>query len=349
MGDHWKGRKSSKMEVMHDLIKKLHTIDSEFNPPATSEMIELMEFALGCKLDPDLRLLYEDHNGVPQNAQVIRFPMRLMSHLEVIGFHHDLQADAPDAAFDHNMLEPVTDFPIRYFWTDYNSNYAGIYIDGSLKGKMCWLNNEGFDPSTRFRSVQRFYAVGLEIAAQNTDDEYFLGWNNMPMDFPKRYSDPAYDQEDEALAGILLQHLATLLEAAKHEQEHRYQAFNVINLLPLHAREKLLPFVYDKDMWVQAHAIRLLGMRKDVNAVPLLAEMAINAQHFGKSEAIMALGYVGTLEAIQVLKNLSDQVMPTFKIVIASALRLTGYQTDYERQTSSWYYRASENDEWVLI
>src|SRR4051812_31671110 len=99
-----------------------------FNQSASEE--DLAEFE--SKFSPipkDVRTIYRDHDGsgeLPRGGEAL-LPVRLMPIGEALEAQRELNSafhDAPKAG------------RIVWFWTDDNSNYAGVYTDGMLEG---WL------------------------------------------------------------------------------------------------------------------------------------------------------------------------------------------------------------------
>jgi len=112
---------------------------------ASQQALEAAQQELDCLFPEALLALYTDHNGMPASKEWL--PMRLMSLEEVTDFHQV-------------VLEYGWDlWGLRVFWTDDNSNYAGLYITGPLAGKVCWIDHGEIDPTPVYASVRSFLCV----------------------------------------------------------------------------------------------------------------------------------------------------------------------------------------------
>src|SRR5690349_5121296 len=94
-----------------------------------------------------LSALYRDHNGMGTSAKSAA--MRLMSLDEALDFYRAVRS------FGWNGLG------LRAFWTDDNSNYAGLYVAGPLLDKVCFVDHEDYDISPVYRSLTSFLATLL--------------------------------------------------------------------------------------------------------------------------------------------------------------------------------------------
>ncbi len=109
----------------------------------TDEQLTAFEATLGGALPEDLRNLYLDR---ADSEHRFLADMRLLSIEETLEFYEATRT-WPD------------DFGIRYFWYDENSNYAGVYLQGPLTGRVCLLAHDSdIDQTPRWRSVRGFLA-----------------------------------------------------------------------------------------------------------------------------------------------------------------------------------------------
>jgi hypothetical protein len=95
--------------------------------------------------------------------------MRLMSPDEVIEDEAILREGA-------EMFGPSPD--ARYVFTDDGSNWAGVYVQGPLTGRLTILNHDGPSVAPRFRSLDSF----LDSLVQAGRDD--LDWTDMRTDYP---------------------------------------------------------------------------------------------------------------------------------------------------------------------
>src|SRR5436190_23470064 len=112
---------------VQELIARLEAAGFRFRPGASPAQIQRLEKAIGGALPAELAALYHHGNGMrpfdygrldEEEASSERF--RLMSTRE--------------AADEHEDLEPcrVSIAGRRCFWTDDESNYAALYVEGPL-------------------------------------------------------------------------------------------------------------------------------------------------------------------------------------------------------------------------
>ena len=117
---------------MDERIQQLRSYPLRFNRGATLAECKALEGNLACRLPSDLLAVYLDHNGADLNDEDDEeskdLPFRLMPINEVRELNTLMQE------------REVAKLGIRLFWTDDNSNYAGLYVEPPLTGYICILN-----------------------------------------------------------------------------------------------------------------------------------------------------------------------------------------------------------------
>jgi hypothetical protein len=316
---------------LQDLIARLRKFSLPFHPPSTPEQLDHLAAALNIdELDELLRALYLDHNGTPEYSRSSEFALRLMSIDQVLHF-----AEAVESWH----------FPpeICFLWSDDNSNYAGVYVSGELKGKVCFLehdSNTGLEP--QFRSVRDFVEAMLNLADQYDDDEdIFIDISTLVTDYPLLKEMPETDAEDMALA----EHFIRLYEQTADDDLSDYYAACAMQLLPLSASEKLIPFMKSDGWGASALACRLAGWKRYLPAIPHLVEAARTVLGNRDWQAMNALGDMGTPEAKIELIRLANSI--DLGRIPALQRALEAYGIGIKQTEAGWYYREPYTDKWL--
>jgi hypothetical protein len=164
-----------------DAITQLEAAGFQFNPAATEGEIRALEEALGCALPPDVAALYLHGNGM----MPFDYHRRDENHAEGELFR---LMSTQEAADEHAILETcrVSTAGRRCFWTDDESDYAALYVEGPLAGRVCLIWHDDPDVSPVYRSVMSFLAAvaaaGFIPGEEPAADYPALG----PMDTGKR-------------------------------------------------------------------------------------------------------------------------------------------------------------------
>ena len=187
---------------------------------------------------------------------------------------------------------------VRYFWTDDNSNYCGLYVGGRLKGRLCVFDHDAPDLTPRFRSLRSFWHHWLDAHRRGVE------WHEMGFDYPPSApgGDPADTGRDRADARWYLQ----VADNAETEDERNAAPFYAMALAPHEDHDTVLRFAWHEDMWVQERACQQIGLRRYAFAVPLLREAAVRGMHNGRTAARIALARIATPEALDALVSLGE-------------------------------------------
>lgn len=256
---------------MQDIVIELQQLPSR-HPPASSAAIEALAAALGYPIPEAVLALYRDHDGLPTGSPL---PMRLLSTSE---------ATSTNAALRQPNLELSS--RIAVFWTDDDSNYAGVFTSGQLQGRVCLLEHDEPADWPKYQSVASL--CRRLVSAWRAG----LGWYDMPHDYPVLDSMDVLP-EDRAI-GL---HLLDRYSQAPDTPASIRAAFGAMQLLPPADTELLLPLLRSTDMWVQERACQVLGLRKFAPAIEALSEVAMSGMHNGRAASLIALRQIDTPEA----------------------------------------------------
>lgn len=264
---------------MRELIERIRTVKPDLSPGLDSRSIEEFERALGAPLPADLVELYRDHNGMPP----FLLPMRSLSSADVIR----------DSAAIRNAFPGTLAPETAVFWTDDNSNYAGVFLSEPLSHRVFFLDHEEPDDSPRFRSVHSL--VSALVANPDRD------WCELSSDYPFRQGRDAFAIDDRTLSHFYL-------EQYRDNPVDRRKAFIAMALLPLGDTGLVLPLLKDADPWVQERACETVGFHGYAPGIALLADVARTGHGNGRIASIRALQRIGSREARLVLSDLSKEL-----------------------------------------
>lgn len=138
------------MILEHELKTKVR-----LNKPASEAQLQKAETEMGFPFPPQLRALYADYDGISQSAAgKAQIPFRLLPLKEV----NQLSIQLAKLPIEE-MPVAYTDYALRFFWTDDNSNYAGVFLDGPFIGMVgIWEHDDGVACAEApvFRDVDSF-------------------------------------------------------------------------------------------------------------------------------------------------------------------------------------------------
>ncbi len=294
-------------------LRRLRSLDLEFHPPASPRALQGFGRKLSCEVPEDVRVLYEDHDGAEDGRGVV--PFRMLSIAEAVDFHRATGSFAAE-----------TGLSLRAFWTDDNSNYVAVHVDGPLLGRVSLLDHDsGGDVSPAYRSVRSFLEALLDAAEAGEDAEMLT---DHPVDrgvstVGVRASTAAERRADREVARTLAKGLSEIAD----DDARRVRAFNVMALTPPDEARSLLAFLDDGDMWIAERACFLLGFWKHEPAIARLAEIARTGAGNPKGAAIRALGSIGSAASREALWELIDPLGR----VLTQALEACGCEIKHGR------------------
>lgn len=191
-------------------------------------------------------------------------------------------------------------------WTDDNSNYAGVYVNGDLAPRVFFLDHDEPELTPRFFSPASFAQAQADAAKEAK------GWRHLRFDYPL-LEDAAYPNRDaDTQLG-----LKCLLEYEGNPAVGRRAAFIALALLPPERTDVARSLLAATDMYVQERACEVLGARNDRASVPNLCHVALHGKDNGRIGAIRALRAMTGREAKDALallrKKLGSEYAPYFR------------------------------------
>ncbi|WP_310604575.1 hypothetical protein, partial [Anaerosporobacter sp.] len=174
---------------------------------------------------------------------------------------------------------------ICLLWTNRNSNYAGVYISGLLKGKVCIVDHEEEMYAPLFRSINSFITT---IVSHKLDDLYNQDMLKVDWaDYPSVNSSQAEKDSD-------LHIVKTIIEQINKDSERDYYRSGMIvcYLMPNTHLDLLKPFLYEENMWVQETACYVLAIHKYEPAIEWLKEISQIGKGNEKFAATRSLKYM---------------------------------------------------------
>src|SRR5262245_32731200 len=254
---------------MNDLIRRLRAFEIECNPPASPKQLKALETEFNAPLPNDLRALYRDHNGMADARGTL--PLRLLSLDEVRSERETLGL----------FLETFewSDRGLVLFFSNDNSDYAGVYLSGPMAGRVAIVPHEGVDVAPRYRSVRSFLQALLTAAEGGQDDLRDLVFEYTPV--------AGFSPEERRQDWETAQALWRLYEAARKQNQATGDLVAcLLALTPPEQTDSLLPLLDDADRESVSRTMRLLGQRRWEAAVPRLARFTeLDMQFHGSTEA----------------------------------------------------------------
>lgn len=162
------------------------------------------------------------------------------------------------------------------FSSDDNSNYWCIYINGPLKGMICYLNHDEPNLEPKFRDISSF----LKAIYDNPEAYDFNDLEETSFDFPNSTKEIEFDERKE-----ILEKLFSEFNSENHEDLRQQIAFSIIALtLKEEIEDNIYPFLFDEDMYVQERAIQILGFHKYKPAKEKLIELKKTTMFNGQTD-----------------------------------------------------------------
>src|SRR5262245_62325106 len=117
------------MPDIKEAIAQLEAAGFVFEPGATPEEIQELEEAIECAMPPEMAALYRYGNGTLPYERAWDAPGELGEVFRLMS--------TDEAADEHAVLEScrVNILGRRCFWSDDESNYAALYVEGPLAGR----------------------------------------------------------------------------------------------------------------------------------------------------------------------------------------------------------------------
>ena len=251
-----------------------------WNLPATQEELKAAETALQMDWLPELEAVYQQHNGasalaedweerwaerLEEDEDAVPALPRLMSLQEVQDFYADT----------NDFLIPE----VRFFWTDDNSNYVGVYVGEILTGAVCFCSHdEQIEVQPIFRTLAEFLSWTVAHPEEN------LSYSELvPKIYPVLGIDAEYSEEDWRNAQALY---AKVTDQDDGESQILAVAMNIT---PPAQSQVLLPYLDSPDFYVAERAVNILGARRYQPARAGIEGLSVHGVSNAQSAAQRAL------------------------------------------------------------
>jgi len=260
-----------------------------------------LERALDARLPEQVRQLYRLCGGVRDTVWRHRSPpMRLLPPDEAV----DVLATLRECA-DTYPPSPEA----RYLFTDDGSNWAGVFVEGPLIGKLTLLDHDETSRAPRFRDTRSF-AVRLAEAGRAE-----LSWSKMPTDYPLAAAcEPALAAEALPLAIAYLDDYRAAVEV----DDALLAAEVAVHLLPPTEWAALRELLSSPHQFVRYLAVGVAGHQKQRRLVPdlvAIARAARDADNYGHwSAAVKALVAINAEAEVDTLVAAADPRWPIWPI-----------------------------------
>ena len=149
---------------MEEIIQQIRTAGLELRPGLTEAELTAFQRDLGAQLPVDLSSLYADHDGMLRAPEL---PMRMLTHVESVR----------DTAAVRAQTDGLLDATAALFWSDDNSNYAGVYLDGLLANRVFLLEGTDAPDLSSSGQLARAERRRLHAIAQEARDQSRLAAN----------------------------------------------------------------------------------------------------------------------------------------------------------------------------
>lgn len=223
------------------------------------------------KLGIELFNIDEDISNYENTCKLSKFDMRVLTLSEIEELFY---------LFNDNLMFKN----LVPLFTDDNSNYAAVYVEGPMKSKICYLDHEETDISPAFRSINSF----AQAVRQNPES----GWYDIPRDYPVLLEEPEIFQTSDDL--IVVEEIKKFINKENQlDDDYRTNLlFCIMALTPKSHLDEIIKYLYDEDMWVQERACRILGYHKYEPAIEHLKKVRENGMHNSKLAAKRALNEI---------------------------------------------------------
>ena len=283
-------------DELADLARQVQLLCHPPLQPTESRHIQALESFAGY-IPTDIRTLYAIHNGYPiaDHDQRGQIQIRLLPIEEVLAENDSII----DSIATPNTERP----PIVFFWTDDESNWAGIFTEGPLKDYITVVDHD--EPIIRpsFSNVLAFYASLIGCTQHDTHDG-LIYLPEIPTELPRANDEPHLLDHERTLSNYFLERA----EAAQSNDQRLDMMCCALRLIPAADTHKILPLLETDDMFVPELAIEVVTRRQYTPAIPSLVNLARRGRPNGDTAAISALRHWNHPEAQQALESLRGTV-----------------------------------------
>lgn len=255
--------------------------------PATEEELSRWRSLLPGDLPVELLQVYSLTNG-STNAE--RLAMRLLRHHEVV----------EDSQCIRDRLGTAHTRTLQAFWTDDNSNYAGVFLGGPLEGMVAFIDQEELFPLPVYSSVSSFLSVLTRRPG--------MDWSKLALDYPRAAaSGGAARAREQSLRDLFI-------AESSADTEDAWPACVALQFVSTDDSELVRAFLASADMWVQAAACETAGKLRMDELLGDLERIAVDGMHNGRVASILALKQLRTPRADEALRRLRPKLGPGFEV-----------------------------------
>lgn len=247
------------------LLHHYFSLPFDWNPPADAQKIVQADQALQAPIPRELRTLYEQHNGASgmiEDADL--HAPRLMPLEEVQEFYEETR----------DIMNPE----VRFFWTDNNSNYVGVYVAGPLQGCICLVSHSESNSAPRFRDVSDY----LQTVTARPAVDVFDSWE-FPTTYPVLSADAQHAEADWQKAQ------AMYARVEDHNDGESQSLASAMALTPYEQNDVLMRYLESPNFWVAERAVDILGARRYTRAKAIIERIAEQGVANAKTAAQIAL------------------------------------------------------------
>lgn len=284
-----------------------------FHPDASDEEITETEAVLGVSLPPSIITLYRHGNGMIGNYEILQSEGANEEAFEDMGQFwrlvslSELRVSYPNlVTFGWNWPEAVC------FWTDDESNAMRLSTGGLLEGRIRRLSHDAGDSSFLYRSLESFLNAqaiaglrGFEYEeAPERDYPPVAPWSEEWTTKEREVTAAMWERFREMPDEDHRPELPPEEISAYHGQRENIASI-LCSLTPWEDSDTLIPFLEDRDFYIQEYACVSLGRRGYGPAIPSLIAVAQRIIPNSPTAAVKALQRIGTPEALEGLRFLS--------------------------------------------
>lgn len=178
-------------------------------------------------------------------------------------------------AFSKENKELLSDFCI--LWEDKESNYAGICINGIMRGKIVFISHDSLHPIPVFRNIDSFLKA---VKNNRITDLYppqveYLSATNNPFDYPSINRTSLELEQDSSVADMLWNKAAMEKDDAMIDT-----ILSFIQIATLQQIPKLKQYIFDDTLMGDILGIyKFYGYKEDPN---VLLQIGKENKHFRK-------------------------------------------------------------------
>lgn len=310
------------------IVRQLEQHQPNTRPPLILEQFQAFETALECKFPPEIAQLYLEHDGT--DAKTDYRTMFLMPVQEAIERYDNIKHHK---VFWQNF-EGLTE-NTRFLWHERNDNYAGLYIDGPLAGKINFYNHEDEDPAPLFRSIESFYKGTLNDLLADKPK----GWIYIEGDYPV-YGEisPSDAAADLATALSCVDYANTNLSKLEFRSLEGWRSCAVA-LMPPEETWRLLSEM--KGYSITTKIMRLIAKRRYTPATDAIVTWLHHQIDSIEREPLYALRDIGNMQSGQALITFFQQHTQRLTETIAKSLKNCGYEV---REVDGGYEYLAPNE-----